>query len=198
MLFDFNHSKDLLTPTINYGGVNKINPILTSSDLFPLDDNDVIFSSISSVKNEYELTSKNNTNENNDHNHQQHDDLYSSFDFPVLSELDKSELSNDGFQLDKYIADSSFPSPPMDVHNLSISDDSTFLPIDDSTSSAFQWVGEECTVELKHTEDMMVPPSPTPSSSSSASGSPLAARKKSTKKTSLSTIQRKLGKKRSK
>jgi len=93
MLFDFEQPEELLTPTINHGCVNELNPILTSSDISSFDDNDIYFSSVPSEKNEYKLTTKDNTNENNDHNHQQQqqqDDLFSSFDFPVLSELSRT------------------------------------------------------------------------------------------------------------
>jgi hypothetical protein len=56
--------------------------------------------------------------------------------------------------------------------------------MDDST-----WVGGECVVESQNTEDMMVPS--VSSTSSTASGS----RSKTKKKSSLSTIERKLRKK---
>jgi len=186
MLFDFNQAKDLFTPPIHYGGFGKLNPLLTSSDLFSLDDNDVRFSSLSSMKNEYELVAKDNINENIDYNHQQQqDDLFSTFDLPVLNELDKTELPiDDVSQLNKYLTQTSFPSPPMDIYNSSMADD--------SISTAFQWVGEECTVESPNTEDMMVPPSP---SLSSASSAPSVSRQKSKKKSSLSTTERKLRKK---
>jgi len=180
MLFDFDQPEELLTPTINHGCVNEINPILTSSDISSFDDNDIYFSSIPSKKNEYELTTKDNINENSDNNHQQQqDDLFSTFDFPVLSELSRTELQIDGLQFDKYLTQISLPSPPMDVQNPSMSDDSTFFPIDDSTSSTCLWVGKECIVESKNPEDMMVPPSPPLSSSSS---SPSISKIESTKK----------------
>jgi len=184
MLFDFNQSKDLLTPPIYHGGVIKNNPILTSSDIFSLDDNDIYFSSTLSKKNEYNLITKNNINENidDDHQQEQQDDLFSTFELPVLSELDKSELQNDVSEFDKYLSQTSFPSPPMDGLNSSISDDSTY-----------PWVAEECTIDSSNTGDMTVPLSPP---FSSASLSPSISRKKSTKKKSLSTIiERKLRKK---
>jgi hypothetical protein len=205
-----------MTPILNHGGVNEINPILTSNNISSLDDNDIYFSSISSKKNEYELTPKDNPNQNSDNNNnnhqQQQDDLFSTFDFSVLSELSRtgknkqihciininlcfsffSELQIDGLQLDKYLHQVSLPSPPMDVQNSSISDDSTFYPIDDSSSSTFLWVGKECTVESKNPGDMMVPPSPP---LSSAGSSPPVSKMESTKKRSLSTTERKLRKK---
>jgi len=189
MLFDFDQSDDLLTPTINHGGVSGMNPILTSSDISLLDDNNIYFSPIPSKKNEYKLTAPNNANENTDNNHQQQqDDLFSTFDFPVLSELSTTDLPIDGLQLDKYINQVSFPTPPMDDTHTSMSDDSIFYPTDDSTL----WVGGECTIESQNPGDMTVPPSPAPSL---ASSSPSVSNKELTKKRSLSTIERKLRKK---
>ncbi|CAF4640576.1 unnamed protein product, partial [Rotaria sp. Silwood1] len=99
MHFQNNQVGELLTPTINDGDVNSItpiNPILTSNDLFSFDDNDICFSSVLSKKNEYELPTKENMNENSDNNEQQQQyDLFSTFEFPVLNELDKTELSMD-------------------------------------------------------------------------------------------------------
>ena len=72
-------------------------------------------------------------------------------------------------------------------------DDSTFYPTeDDSTSSTFLWVGEECTVESKASGDMAVPPSPPLSSASSPAS---VSHRGPTKKRSFSTIERKLRKK---
>ena len=61
--------------------------------------------------------------------------------------------------------------------------------MDDSTSSRL-WVGGECVVESQNTEDMMVP-----SQLSSTSSSASRSRSKTKKKSSLSTIERKLRKK---
>jgi hypothetical protein len=193
MLFDFDQPDELLTPNITHGGVNQTNPILTPNDISSFDDNDVYFSSIPSKKNEYELRTKDNPTETSDDNHQQQQDyLFSSFDFPVLSELSRTDLQLDGLQLDRYLSQVSLPSSPTDVHNTSISDDSTFFPIDDSASSTFLWVGEECTVESNPPRDMMVPPSPP---ISSVSSSPSISNKESTKKRSVSISERKLRKK---
>jgi hypothetical protein len=91
MLFDFDQPDELLTPNITHGGVNQTNPILTPNDISSFDDNDVYFSSIPSKKNEYELRTKDNPTETSDNNHQQQqDDLFSTFDFPVLSELSRT------------------------------------------------------------------------------------------------------------
>ncbi|CAF2627643.1 unnamed protein product [Rotaria sp. Silwood2] len=183
MHFEYHQPGELLTPTINDGHVNSINPInpiLTSNDLFSFDDNDICFSSFPPKKNEYQLPMKDNMNENSDNNEQQYD-LFSTFELPVLSELDKAELAMDFLQLDRYTSHSSLPSPQTDVLNSPISDD-----------SIFPWIGEECTVESEKTDDMTVPPSP---SISSESLSPGISRKKSTKKTNLSTMERKLRKK---
>lgn len=180
MLFDFNQPTGLLTPTINYGGVNRTNPILTSNNIFQLDENDDHFPSLTPKNNEYNLTTKDNTNENSDNNQEQ-DDLFSTFDFSVLSELDKTELQIDDLQFEKYLTQSSYPSPATDIHNSFLSDDSTS-----------PWIAAECTIESENMEDMMVPPSP---SLSSTSRSPLTAEKRSTKKGSISVADRKLRKK---
>jgi hypothetical protein len=181
MLFDFEQPEELMTPIINHGGVSQVNPILTSSDIASLDDHDVYFSSIPSKKNECTLTTKDTPNENNE----QQDDLFSTFDFPVLSELSRTELQFDGLPLDRYINQASFASPPMD--------DSIFYPTeDDSTSSTLLWVGEECTIESKTLGDMTVPPSPPLSLASSPAS---VSTRGSTKKRSFSTVERKLRKK---
>lgn len=90
MLFDFEPSDELMTPTIHHVGVPEVNPILTSNGISSLDDNDIYFSSIPSEKNEYQLTTKDHTNEICDNRQQQHEDLFSTFDFPVLSELSRT------------------------------------------------------------------------------------------------------------
>lgn len=179
MLFDFNQPTDLLTPIFHPDGVNKINPILTSRDAYPLDENDVQFSSISSKNMEYQFATKDNLNENSDNNQQQ-DDLLSTFELPALSELD-------GFSFERYLTQS---SSALDAHDSFISDDSTFLPMDESTSP---WVARECTVESEATEDMIVPPSPPLSITSSTSSS--IVERRTTKKRSFSTTERKLRKK---
>ena len=74
MDFQYEHAGELLTPTINDGDVNSVNPItpiLTSNDLFSFDGHDICFSSVTSKKNEYELFTKDNISENNDNNEQQ-------------------------------------------------------------------------------------------------------------------------------
>lgn len=87
MLSHFDHSDDLFTPTITYGGVNPLNPMLPSSDILSLDDNDICFSSNPTEKNEYKSTAVDDTNGSVNENNQQQQDLFSTFDFPVLSEL---------------------------------------------------------------------------------------------------------------
>ncbi|CAF0830033.1 unnamed protein product [Adineta steineri] len=181
MHFQFNQSTDLLTPIIHHGGVNKRNPIFTSEDVFLSDDNDVQFSSMMSKKNEHLLASEDIPYENNDNNQQQ-DDLFSTFDLPVLSDLENVTFED-------YLTKASFPCSSINNQNSSMSDDSAFYPVEDSTSP---WIAGECTVESNYTEDMIVPPSP---SLSSASHTSSTVEKRSTKKRDLSTIDRKLRKK---
>lgn len=91
MLFDYDQTEELMTPNIPHIGVHEINPTLTSNGLSSLDDNDIYFSSIPSEKNNNHLTTKNPINETKtNHQQEQQEDLYSSFDFPVLSELSRT------------------------------------------------------------------------------------------------------------
>ncbi|CAF4484816.1 unnamed protein product, partial [Rotaria magnacalcarata] len=161
-----------------------VNPILASSDAFSLDDNDLHFSSPGLKSNEYTFPpTKDNNYENSDNNEQQQQyDLFSTFQFPVLSELDKTDLQMEFLDFEKYLTQSSIPCTETDVHDSSISTDSTL------------WVGEECTIDSENRSDMMVPPSPSISLSSESS-STVSSTHKSTKKTSLTIIERKLRKK---
>ena len=82
MLFDFEQSVGLMTPTIIHGGVNDVNPMLTSSHISSLDDQDIYFSSTPPSKNiEHHLQQQ---------QQQPQDDLYVTFDFPVLSEFSRT------------------------------------------------------------------------------------------------------------
>lgn len=85
MLFDFEQSDSLMTPITIPGGVNDINPILTSSNIPSFDDQDIYFSSIPSKNHVDPIKLKENPIENH-----QSDDLYSTFEFPVLSELSRA------------------------------------------------------------------------------------------------------------
>ncbi|CAF3066126.1 unnamed protein product [Rotaria socialis] len=180
MQFPFNQTGDLLTPNIKDVCVTRVNSILASSDAFSLDDNDIHFSSLLLKSNEYTFPpTKDNNYENNDNNEQQQQyDLFSTFEFPVLSELDKTDLQMEFSEFEKYLTQSSIPCSETDVHDSSISNDPTL------------WVGEECTIDSESRSDMMVPPSPSISLSSESSST-----HKSTKKTSLTIIERKLRKK---
>lgn len=196
MLFDFEQSDSLMTPIITLGGVNDINPILTSSNISSLDDQDVCFSS---------TPSKNPVNpsklkENPIESHQS-DDLYSTFEFPVLSELSRTgkkltafnllhhfvfcaEFQLDDSTFGRYTSQISLPSPAMDTQDL------TFYSVEDeSTSSTFLWVGEECTIG---SNDMLVPPSPPLSSASSPASE---SNKEISRKKGFTSLERKLRKK---
>lgn len=200
MLFEFEQTSELFTPTIGPGGVNEVNPLLTSSQACRLDENEIDFSE----KQQYELVSGNHSHENSDEppQHQQQEDLFSTFDFPVLTELSRtgrmkltdvslndplpSDSTFDGITLEKYINQGSFPSAEMDLANISVSEDSTFYPVEDEESTTNLWVGNECTIESKSADDMSVPPSPPLSSDGSVT---------KTKKRCLTTSERKLRKK---
>lgn len=172
MLFEQHHSQDLLTPAINDGGVHKLNSSLTSLDFYLLDDIDAYLPSLQSK------TNKNDDliNDSLINNSQHHDDLLANFDFSDFDE--ESDFVNsipiDELELEKWISQSAFPSPPMDSNTLSP------LSTIDDTSSIFS--------EYLTNADMVVPPSPSLSSTSSSSTP-------STKKTKLSVVERKLRKK---
>jgi hypothetical protein len=210
MLFE---QYQLQTPTINNnndGGVGCVtaNPLFSSLDFDLLDDIDLylpsVYSKKNKTKNESLLPSNKNTHpiENeisNSSNEQQHEELFSDLDFCNLADFDeKSQLIEnnstniDDWELGKWISQSSFPSPPMDISqsacdipNLNTTEDST------SSSSTIPWISEECTIQSVSV-DMIVPPSPP---LSSVSSSPAPSARKSSKKIGLSTVERKLRKK---
>ncbi|UJR33039.1 hypothetical protein I4U23_020498 [Adineta vaga] len=187
MLFDFNHPSELLTPIINPGGVGKVNPMLTSNGVFPLEEHDIQFPSVESKLNEFNLVTKDNPNENSDNNQQQYD-LLASFNFPVLSEIED-------IQYDEYLNQLSHAPCAIDLQPLSTSDDSTFYPIDDDDNEedTSSWIAGECTIESSgYMEDMTVPLSP---ACSTTSGSSSIVGKRVTKKRTFSTTERKLRKK---
>jgi hypothetical protein len=177
MLFEQYHSQDLLTPSINDGGVNKLNSSLSSLDFYLLEDIDAYLSPIQPKTNKNDLI-----NVSNNDNSQHQEDIFSDFDFSEFNDLEeKSEfltnlISIDELEIEKWISQSAFPSP-MDSNN----SPSSYV---DETSSTFPSIGDDYSINT----DMIVPPSP-PLSSSSSSPAP------STKKTKLSTIERKLRKK---
>jgi len=175
MLFEQYHPQDLLTPSINDGGVNKLKSSLTSLDFYLLDDIDAYLAPIQSKKTTNDLIN-NSINDNSQH---QDEDFFADFDFSDLNNFEeKSEsISIDELELEKWISQSSFPSPPMDTNNSPLSSA-------EDTSSTFPLFDDEYPINI----DMIVPPSP-PLSSIGSSPAP------STKKTKLSTVERKLRKK---
>jgi hypothetical protein len=178
MLFEQYPSQDLLTPSINDGGVNKLNSSLTALDFYLLDDIDAYLPPVQSKKNKNDLIND-SINDNNQHQ----EDFFSNFDFPDLDEFEEKSdfLSNsitiDDLEIEKWISQSSFPSPPMDTINSPLSN------VEDTTST-FPWIGDEYT----RNTDMVVPPSP-PLSSTGSSPAPVI------KKSKLSVVERKLRKK---
>lgn len=182
MLFEVNQPTDLMTPTIAPNGMIKVNPLFTSKGVLPVEENDIQFPLTTPELNEYNLVTTDNTTENNDNN-QNNYDLLSSFDFPVLTELED-------IQYEKYLSNVSQTTNTIDLQPLSNSDDSTFYAVDDETSP---WLGGECTVGSESTmEDMAVPPSPV---LSTTSGSSSVIEKRVTRKRAYSTTERKLRKK---
>jgi hypothetical protein len=95
MLFEQYYSQDLLTPSINDGGVNKLNSSLPSLDFYLLEDIDAYLPPIQSKTNTNDLI-----NDSNNDNSQYQDDLFSDFDFSELNDLEeKSGRNKNGFVL---------------------------------------------------------------------------------------------------
>jgi len=178
MLFEQYPSQDLLTPSINDGGVNKLNSSLTALDFYLLDDIDAYLSPVHSKKIKDDLI-----NDSINDNNQYQEDFFSNFDLSELNDFEEKSdfltnpISIDDLDLEKWISQSSFPSPPMDTDISSISN------VED-TSSTFPWIGDEYSKNI----DMVVPPSPPLSSIGSSPASII-------KKTKLSVVERKLRKK---
>jgi len=181
MLFEQYAYPDYLPPSIEDGGISKFNSSFTSLDFYLLDDIDTYLPPIHSEKTKNDLI---NDSTNDNSAYQLPDDFFSDIDLSELSHFDeKSEhLPIDELDIEKWISEVSFPSPPMDTISSSISN------IED-TSSLFS---EQYPINTEMTAPS--PPSstsssPSPSSTSSSSPEP------SFKRTKLSTVERKLRKK---
>ena len=79
MLFEQYHSQDPLAPTINDGGVNKLNSSLTSLDFYLLDDINAYLPPIQSEKSKKDLI---NDNIYDNSQYQAEEDFFSDFNFP--------------------------------------------------------------------------------------------------------------------
>lgn len=179
MLFEQYPSQDLLTPSINDGGLSKLNSSLTSLDFYLLDDiNAYLSPPIQSKTNSIGLN--NDSLYENSQYHGEAEDFFSNLDFSDIQNLEEKSdfIPLDELELEKWISESSFPSPTMDTTNSpqSISEDMS------STLSSFA-------DQYPKQTDMIVPPSP-PLSSASSSPAPAIG-----KKTKLSAVERKLRKK---
>jgi len=178
MLSEPYYPQDLLTPSINDGGVNKLNSSLTSLDFYLLEDIDAYLSPIHSNKTKHDIIND-TTNDNSEHQ----EELFPDFDFSDIHNFEESSdfldipILIDEIDLEKWISQSSFPSPPMDTNN------SPFSNVED-TSSTLSWIGDDYSTNT----DMIVPPSP-PLSSIGSSPAP------STKKPKLSVVERRIRKK---
>lgn len=198
MLFEQYPLPDLLTPTINDGGVNKLSSSLTSLDFYLLDDIDAYLPSIQTKKCENDLI-----NDSSNDNSQFQEDFLLDFDFDLSTFEEKSgkkkttnkvnyfvitcikldfldnPASIDELEIERWISQSSFPSPPMEINNSPMSSIA-----EDTSSATYSWIGDEYT----KVPDMVVPPSP-PLSSTGTSPAP------SLKRPKLTVVQRKLRKK---
>ncbi|CAF3438184.1 unnamed protein product [Rotaria socialis] len=179
MLFEQYHPQDLLTPSVNNDGVPKLDSSLTSLDFYLLDDIDLYLNSVSSIK-----ATNNDLINDSIHDISPHpEDFFFDIDFDNLNTFnEKSDAFAESvpieeIDIEKWISQASFPSPPMDT-NTSPSSNA------DDASSILSWIGDESPVNT----DMIVPPSPSLSSTDSSS-------MPSTKKQKLTTTERKLRKK---
>ena len=188
MLFEQYPSQDLLTPSINDGGLSKLNSSLTSLDFYLLDDiNAYLSPPIQSKTNSIDLN--NDSLSENSQYHEEAEDFFSNFDFSDMPNFEEKSgkrtslpfidnnpsysidfIPLDEFELEKWISESSFPSPLSTYEDVS------------STLSSFA-------DQYPKQTDMIVPPSP-PLSSASSSPAPTIG-----KKSKLSPVERKIRKK---
>ncbi|CAF0988255.1 unnamed protein product [Rotaria sp. Silwood1] len=173
MLYEQYQSQDLLTPSIGDDGINKLNSSLTSLDFYLLDDIDIYLSPVQSTKAIHNDIINDSLNDNSQHQ----EEFFSDFDLVNFNDFDEKSdfladsISIDEIDIEKWISQSSFPSPPMDTNSSPLSS------IEDSSS-----------IESTNNRDMSVPSSP---SLSSTDSSPTP----SMKKPKLSAVERKLRKK---
>lgn len=178
MLFEQQYSQELLTPTINDGGVHDLKSSLSSFDFYLLDDINVYLSPVQA-----KATTNDLNNDSKSNNSQHQEELFSDLDLIELNEFEEKSdfivdtLSIDDLDIEKWISQSSFPSPSIDTTNSSLSN------VED-TSSIFPSMDDEHANNM----DMIVPSSPSLSSTDSSSIL-------SKKKQKLSAIERKLRKK---
>ena len=175
MLYEQYQSLGLPCPSIDDGGVSKLNSSLSSLDFYLLDDIDTYLPSLHSEKPKIDLI---NDSINDNSVYQLPDDFFSDIDLSDLTQF--SEISEE-IDIEKWISEASFPSPQMDATN--------------SCDSLFN---EQYPINT----DMIVPAASPPSLSSSSSSSlpsPSSSISSSPgpslKRTKLSTIERKLRKK---
>lgn len=171
MLYEQYQSLGLPYPSINDGGISKLNSSLSSLDFYLLDDIDTYLPSLHSEKPKIDLI---NDSINDNSGYQLPDDFFSDID---LSDLAQFSETSEEIDIEKWISEASFPSPQMDATN--------------SCDSLFN---EQYPINT----DMIVP-APSPSSSSSSLSSPSSSISSSPglslKRTKLSTVERKLRKK---
>jgi hypothetical protein len=84
MLFEQYHPQDLLTPSINDGGVNKLNSSLTSLDFYLLDDIDAYLSPIHSEKTKNHLITD-SPYDNSEHQ----EEFFPDFDFSDIHNFEE-------------------------------------------------------------------------------------------------------------
>ncbi len=100
MLFEQYHSQDLLTPSINDGGVNKLNSSLTSLDFYLLDDIDAYLAPIQSKKPTNDLI--NDSINNNDQYQEEEDDFFSNLDFSDINNFTEKSGERNSLKILSY------------------------------------------------------------------------------------------------
>lgn len=182
MLYEQYQSPGLLYPSTSDGGISKLESSLSSLDFYLLDDIDTYLPSLHSEKPKNDLI---NNSINDNSAYQLSDDFFSDINLSDLTQFDETSnnITIDEIDLEKWITQTSFPSPPMETSN---------------SSDSLSWFDEQYPINT----DMIVPatsPSSLSSSSSSLS-SPSSSISSSPapsllKRTKLSTVERKLRKK---
>lgn len=173
MIFEQYHSQDPPAPSIKDGGVHKLNSSLTSLDFYLLDDIEAYLPPPVQSKPDKHDTINDIINDHSQHQEDLFADLdFTDFDFSDFDEKSDfvDSITTDDPDIEQWISQWSFPSPPMD-----------------SIASPLSTV-EETLSTTSDSPDMIVPLSPP---LSSAGSSPVPT----TKKTKLCTVERKRRKK---
>lgn len=182
MLYEQYPSLGLIQPSNNDGGIDKFESSSSSLDFYLLDDIDTYLPPLHSEKPKNDLI---NDSINDNSLYQLPEDFFSDIDLSDLNSYNEASnaVSIDEIDIEKWINQASFPSPPMETTN---------------SSDSLSWFNEQYPINT----DMIVPASPPSSSSSSSSSSSLSSPSSissspapSLKRPKLTTVERKMRKK---